>query len=419
MVGLRSQLPWFAIKPVTYPEKKAIVIGGGLAGTSLVYALTKKGYDVTLFERNSHIAEESSGNPAGIVMPLITHKNDVVGQLYAAGFEHTLLLIAMLQELGHDVGWHGCGVLDVTPEKLLKDLGQLVVPSADISKISTQEASAIASIDIQQEALHLSRAGWLVPPDLCKAFLALSGDKVKTIVSADVIAIQRDDNNMWSVVVKGSNKVLAHAPVVVVANAKDAVLFSQMRWMPLDAVRGQLTYFPAEMSNIQELSSIIVYEGYVTPAINGEHCVGATFDRADMDVTVRERDHMRNISALKRYVTLDDDIDYSALAGRVAFRTCTPDRRALVGPVPDRQVYLRDYDGLKDGKTGGYPDASYYQGLYVSLGHGSRGLTSCPLAAEYLACLISNQRLPIAEKFVNLWHPGRFIVRKIKQNHKN
>ena len=34
-------------------NKKILVLGGGVAGSSMAYYLTEKGYDVTVIERNS------------------------------------------------------------------------------------------------------------------------------------------------------------------------------------------------------------------------------------------------------------------------------------------------------------------------------------------------------------------------------
>ena len=49
-------------------NKKILVLGGGVAGSSIAYYLSEKGYDVTVIERNSKVGGlartcEYSGHP--------------------------------------------------------------------------------------------------------------------------------------------------------------------------------------------------------------------------------------------------------------------------------------------------------------------------------------------------------------------
>ena len=62
-IGKRSKIETFSVK-------KAIVIGGGLAGTASAEALARRGWQVTLIERNAKLAQEGSGNPLGVLYPV-------------------------------------------------------------------------------------------------------------------------------------------------------------------------------------------------------------------------------------------------------------------------------------------------------------------------------------------------------------
>jgi len=49
------------------------------------------------------------------------------------------------------------------------------------------------------------------------------------------------------------------------------------------------------------------------------------------------------------------------------------------------------------------------------VGHGSHGLTTTPLAAEYLASLISEENLPLLQDQITAIHPLRFLIRDLKK----
>ena len=74
----------------------AIVIGGGIAGCSAAYALTKRGINVTLLERRAEIAQEASGNPLAMLYPKLSVKPSLQSAISLLGFHFTLDLLAKL-----------------------------------------------------------------------------------------------------------------------------------------------------------------------------------------------------------------------------------------------------------------------------------------------------------------------------------
>jgi tRNA 5-methylaminomethyl-2-thiouridine biosynthesis bifunctional protein len=56
---------------------------------------------------------------------------------------------------------------------------------------------------------------------------------------------------------------------------------------------------------------------------------------------------------------------------------------------------------------------AYIPGLYVNVGHGSRGLTSTPLCAELLAAHICNEPRPLPRDLMQALSPARFVIRKL------
>jgi tRNA 5-methylaminomethyl-2-thiouridine biosynthesis bifunctional protein len=400
--------PWYRTPQISHKNKQAIIIGGGLAGTSAAYSLSKRGWQITLIERHNALAEEASGNPVGIINQLLTHKNDIIGEFYLNGFHQTLKYIENLQQAGAEINYNKCGVLELAAKKSEKNI-EYLPDNLSIQKLSAAAASEICGIELGSGGLFNESAGWVNPAQICNAAIAASN--VQTIFLTEILSLQKNDD--WSVIDNAGSQI-AHAPVVIIANANYAKNFTQVNWLPLVPVRGQVTYLPTSNSPTKT-KCIICYEGgYITPEIGGISYLGATFNRNATDLTVSIDEHAENLSNLKKYLPIAD-YDCAKLQGRAAFRATSPDRRPIIGPVPDYAAFLEDYADLRHGRQKQYPAGKYLDGLYISTGHGSRGLTGCPLAAELLAAQINNEVLPVPQNVVDSLNPARFIIRYLKQ----
>lgn len=68
----------------------------------------------------------------------------------------------------------------------------------------------------------------------------------------------------------------------------------------------------------------------------------------------------------------------------------------LIGAMHDHAWYQQHYHDIRHGRKGKEYDTGYYlPGLYLSLGHGSRGFTTALLAAEIITALICKRPLPV------------------------
>jgi tRNA 5-methylaminomethyl-2-thiouridine biosynthesis bifunctional protein len=167
---------------------------------------------------------------------------------------------------------------------------------------------------------------------------------------------------------------------------------------------------------------VLTYGGYITPAENGAHSIGATFDWVDAealrtDPPVHDADHARNLDELARVLPdLMAGGDQRILRGRAGLRCTTPDHLALAGPVPDYDGYMRDFAELRHGHPWArYPSAAYQPGLYTLTGLGARGLVAAPLAAELIASQIAGEPWPLERDLGTALHAGRFLVRGLKR----
>jgi tRNA 5-methylaminomethyl-2-thiouridine biosynthesis bifunctional protein len=62
-----------------------------------------------------------------------------------------------------------------------------------------------------------------------------------------------------------------------------------------------------------------------------------------------------------------------------------------------------------------YNQSAYHPGLFLSVGHGSTGLTTCPLSAEVIAAQAFDEPLPLDEDLSSAIHPARFLARRLKR----
>jgi tRNA 5-methylaminomethyl-2-thiouridine biosynthesis bifunctional protein len=170
--------------------------------------------------------------------------------------------------------------------------------------------------------------------------------------------------------------------VLILANASAPALPGG-RHLPLRAARGQVSHLPAAGS----APAIVVCRlGYVTPAIDGLRCAGATFAVDDDEAALRVADHAENLAKLDFILPgYSRGLRPEALGGRVGFRPLSPDRLPMIGAVADA--------GAVDPGRPSPPldDLPRLPGLYLINGFGARGIVWSALAGELLACLITER----------------------------
>jgi tRNA 5-methylaminomethyl-2-thiouridine biosynthesis bifunctional protein len=182
-------------------------------------------------------------------------------------------------------------------------------------------------------------------------------------------------------------------------------------------VRGQTTSLPAARLP-QSPRAAFCHAGYLAPAREGWHCLGATFGPGDEDTVLRAADHRSNLERLAEAVPDWAEglaqVDHEALDGRAGLRCASPDYLPIVGPVPHSASWLESYATLgRDARQVLPARGDYWSGLFVNTAHGSRALTSAPLAGEIIASAACGEPPPIARHLLRAVAPGRFLIRHI------
>ena len=132
-------------------------------------------------------------------------------------------------------------------------------------------------------------------------------------------------------------------------------------------------------------------------------------------------DHEENITQLdlldQSLAENFDPVDASSLDGRTSFRCTTPDFLPIVGPAPKLNDYLKDYKLMKKNARSHIPiPGATWKGLYLNIGHGSKGLSYAPICADLIASQVCKEVPPLELDLRRAIHPGRFIIRDIKRN---
>ncbi|WP_248732148.1 bifunctional tRNA (5-methylaminomethyl-2-thiouridine)(34)-methyltransferase MnmD/FAD-dependent 5-carboxymethylaminomethyl-2-thiouridine(34) oxidoreductase MnmC [Pseudomonas sp. MWU13-2517] len=403
--------PWFARPARPHGERKALVIGGGLAGCATAASLAARGWQVDLLERHDALAQEASGNPQGVLYLKLSAHGTALSQMIVAGFGHTRRLLEQLQR---GVDWDDCGVLqlafDAKEDQRQAQLANAFAPTL-VHPLNREQAQARAGVALQHGGLFYPEGGWVHPPALCEWQARQPGITVRP--HHDVLDLRNVDGQWqaWD-----GEHLLAGAPVVVLACAAQVRQFADL---PLKRIRGQITRLP-QTAESAALKTVVCAEGYVAPPRLGEHTLGASFDFNNDDLTPTVADHAGNLALLKD-ISADlaqrlhaEALDPADLQGRAAFRCTSPDYLPIVGPLADAPAFAQAYDALrKDARHTPQTPCPWLDGLYVNSGHGSRGLITAPLSAELLAAWLDDEPLPLPSSVAHACHPNRFAVRTL------
>lgn len=387
--------------------RRAIVIGGGIAGCASASSLARRGWQVTLIERHDRLAAEASGNPQGVLYPRLSGHDIPLSRIAQLGFLYTHALLR--DALKKQVDWDDCGLLqqsfNAREARRCAEVAARGLPQDLVQAVAADEASRLAGLPMPHGGLWFPRGGWVHPPALCRALA--SG--VRTLFLTEALRLQRGSIG-WQV--WDNAACLTEAPVVVLAGANDVMRFDQTTHLPLEPVRGQITVLPATPESAS-LKAVVCTEGYISPARQGWHCAGASFDPSDRALEIRTSDHVQNLAMLRQLSpALGDALGTPLpefLQGRVSLRCATPDYLPMAGELLD-VAPLRER--FSPGSRLGAEHLPWLDGLYVNTGHGSKGLLTAPLCGEIIAAMLENEPLPVDATLARALDPNRFLLRE-------
>lgn len=437
---MHNQKPWFS-EPESYKTPgTAAVIGGGIAGASIARNLADRGWLVHVIEKHQETAQEGSGNPTGVTFTKLSQYDNPQNRFYQLAYLYsTPLLLELLSNsvFIKEKDWNLNGVVRLAYCEKEKQEQVTLVNSGrwpqDIAiPLSAKETSTLLNFPCDTPALLLKQGGWLRPADAVNTLLDHPNITLKcnsqlkelTQISTQRSAsTQTSKQSRWRLSIqKEETNLPLESDIVILANSFGASTLKQTAHLPLRSVRGQVSYIPATEKS-QTLKYALNYEGYTAPARDGFHCVGATFHPKAKHNTLEQEDQITNLNnlatGLKSFaiaINAEKQKSNVNLKGRVGFRCQTPDYLPMLGPVPCVDSFVEDYAPLRKGMLRDpMPLGKYHQGLYVSLAHGSRGITSAPYCAEILTNIIMGDIKATDKQVLEALHPARFLIRDIKR----
>lgn len=392
-----------------WSERRAIVVGAGLAGAAVVERLAARGWAVELIDRHHGAAAEASGMPAGTFHPQISRDDSILSRVTRAGFLYALGNWRALESSGHRFAWAQCGVMqiarDAREEKRMADsVRAMGSPAGYVDYLPRAEAGRRMGLAARTGGLWFPAGGWIRPVELVSALLDAARPGLTFHPARTVNALVRDGNHWRAVEVDGT--LIAAAPVVVLANSHDAT-----RLVPHDVelkrVRGQLTCLPP--GSIEPPGMVLAGAGHLIPAADGAAVVGSTYDFEDEDPEPSASGHAGNLERLELLLPGSSArLDPAQLAGTVGFRCVTPDRMPLIGGLPDAGA-ARASTAARSGKWA--QELPRLEGLYGAFGYASRGLTWAALGGELIASALEGEPLPLEGDLADAVDPARFALR--------
>ena len=369
------------------PDRRAAIVGAGIAGTSCAERLASRGWSVTLVERQAAPAQGASGNPVGLLRPALHAGDTAIALLSRAAIGYAM---RQFSALGREASlpWRQSGVLrlarDAAQMRRFEDIARANAFPAEFARcVDAAEAARIAGRAVRGPGWWLPSSGWASPVALCAAQIERAG--IRRVFSAEAVHLVRSGAT-WRI--EGAHGVIGEAPHVVLANAVDAnALLSEMRpglRLPLTPVRGQVSFAPAG----QKLDVPVSGDGFVAPTASG-FVIGATFQLDDFEKEPRVADHAANLARAESLLPgFTEGLAPARIAGRVAFRATTPDRLPIYGELA-RQP-----------------------GAHLALGLGASGLLWGALCAELLASQMEGEPWPLERDLAAAIGPERFTPRR-------
>jgi tRNA 5-methylaminomethyl-2-thiouridine biosynthesis bifunctional protein len=379
--------PW----PEPRPLGRVAVVGAGIAGSSLARELAEAGVLVDVFEAE-HPGAGASGNPWGLLQPLPNLGGSPVGDWTSRAFAWTRAWAAR-----RGLPWHALSVARYGgradyADRLREELGWGSVLEAP-DTIQDAPSGAI---------LGLTAAAMVPPRVWCEQLLDHPGIHLHT--NSSIARLSPG----W--------KLDHHGPFDTVVLANSVAARDLVPALDLHPVRGQLLTLPATEASRRQVRALCG-PVYLLPQHNGQHILGATYDRDDPTPNLRATDSAWLWGQLEAAIpgaAAELSPPDAHTPGRVSWRGVTPGRLPFVGPIDDPDAVARLLDPRKRTRPQFPPDA-LQPGLWVSAGHGSRGLVGAPLAAKVLVDAMMGRIPPIPSATLDAVHPSRVTIARVRR----
>ena len=361
-------------------SRHALVVGAGIAGAGVAYALALRGWRVQVLDASSLRHQEHGAHLAAALTPMVTRDDDMRARLSRAG---SLRAQARWSHVREDILWR-CGALQLQRVSgrivdLAGVLAGLSFPPEWVRFVDASEASDIAGLSLTRGGLFFPSAARIRPERLIEALLAVP--RVERL-SLHVERVERVDGQ-WRVL-DARGEVCAAAPQMILAGAygtqdllrRSALLEPNSRLSAMHALGGEITLLP-ERDLAGGPRCIVSGDGYVLPALEGYCVVGSSYVHGVQSMAPSLAGVSENLERASSLLGLAqgsdglNNLDVEHLNGWAGWRAVLPGRLPFIGPFASAE------------------------GLWVASGFASRGLTWSSLAGDLIAGALNGEPLPL------------------------
>lgn len=371
------------------PVRSVTIVGGGLAALCSALALVRRGIQVSLLCADSSVAQGASHNRQGALYPNLSPLPNSSSLWHCQAFTFARQYYAFCRQQGMQFPMAYCGLLHLATNEQLQQRQQKMALAASwppelVQFVDATDATTLAGIPLQQGGISIPLAGWIAPQAFCQALwqTLTQSPHFSAQFNCQLQQLERSEQGWLLHTSQGS----WNAATLLLACGADTTALAAFAGLPVNKVRGQVSH--VRSPTLAALKTVICHKGYLTPALDGLHCVGATFDRTASVAVVSEADDAENLATLQQQLQSPAWSQYLQLdSAKAAFRATVPDHLPLAG-------------------------LSALPAIWLHTGLGARGLLFAPLLAEYLACCLSEEPMPLTEQQITMLHPARFAKKR-------
>jgi tRNA 5-methylaminomethyl-2-thiouridine biosynthesis bifunctional protein len=375
ITGIRSG---GAVAGLRNAPRKVAIIGGGIAGASVAAGLRRRGCRPVILDAGGAAGSGASGNRMALQSPKLTVDHNPMSQLSAS----CLSWASRLSDLANATVGEGVVAFDA-PTRLAARHGIFRTQRwpADLLTAGTGGYDVPGVSDVAAIHYRMARA---VRPDLFLAHLFAGLDPVYDF------AVERITADTEGAALHARDGRQVNADAIVIAGGADitGLLSACDRELPFEITHGLVSQVPTNDA-MAGLDRGVSFGGYLTPALEGRHDLGATFWRDPVmgdDAASIASGHDHNLGLLAGALGTPFGNDVSAFGARVSRRASLPDRRPVAGSLGGR----------------------FADRLFILGGLGARGFTLAPLLGDLLAAAILGRPVVLPAPQWQAIRPARY-----------
>jgi len=356
-----------------------IIIGAGIAGSSIAYELNKHSNNILVIEKENKIAFGASGAAGGLMSPLLGKPNKfktLVNEAlkYSTNFYKSNIPKHINQ----------CGTLRIPKDKEDEKKFQEYIPFIDIP------------YKIEQGGCFFPEASVVNSHEICKALMT----DITIQYNEEVKNINYEDK-LWNL----DNKYYTKNLILTIGASSMLIDEFYLNIRPIWGQRIDISTTSCINHNYHKECSVTA-SSKINNKLN-KVSIGATHHRFVNTKTIDKSDTEILLKKASDIIKLDDINVINEYAGA---RAASVDYFPMVGKIIDSKKTLDEFPYLKNGTNVNEKRFTRYENLYILNGVGGRGFVLSPYLAKQLCDLIISNKEVQEEININ-----RLFKREVKR----